>query len=169
MDGRPFSIPLVKVVDQDDEEGVSFLGGPTPPSATPREARPRSPSSPAALRTPGRGSRRVSLIPGEALEDARTSMALATLLQAQEGAQESSGMGGGPHCPSLHPSIPSGLALPLQCPSKPRVVKAKTEEIESVAVGDVDNSTANSSPVRRLDKLLYRCVSLYRLKTPKTS
>ena len=127
-------------MDQDEEEeGVSFLGGPTSPSTTPKELRPRSPSSPAALRAPGRCSRRVSLIPGEALESSSASQALTSFLQQQE---------------QQHAHrFPPNLTLPLQDTAKPRVVKSKTTDEGSgggghgVGVGD-GAATANSSPVR---------------------
>ncbi|XP_050726592.1 cyclic nucleotide-gated cation channel alpha-3-like, partial [Eriocheir sinensis] len=122
---------------------VSFLGGSSPPTSTPPQPRPRSPSSPACLRTPRGGSRRVSLIPGEALENPTTSLALASLLHAQE----SGGMGAMDHSPTFPQSLlPQG---DIERP-KPRVMKAKTtEEVGDHGAADVgEAATANSSPVR---------------------
>lgn len=157
------------MVDQDDldETGVSYLGGPCTGNTTttgsskehPIPARPRSPSSPAALRaTSGRGSRRVSLIPGEALESGNASFALAALVQAQSG-RESERYELTPTYTSPFLTSPDQGAEHIR--HKPRVTKAKTTDEGTAGgvggggggageggAGEAESATANSSPMR---------------------
>ncbi|XP_047489239.1 uncharacterized protein LOC125039406 isoform X4 [Penaeus chinensis] len=128
-----------QVVDQDDLDDGDFdyLGGPRRPSG--ESPRPRSPSSPAALRATGRNSRRVSLIPGEALEQAHASLALAALTQVHEQAQQNAQL----HDQSQHNKAPR---------EKPPVIKSKTTD-EGGGGGEpgghhVGAVTTDSSPIR---------------------
>ncbi|ROT85724.1 hypothetical protein C7M84_008019 [Penaeus vannamei] len=132
-----------RVVDQDDLDDGDFdyLGGPRRPSG--ESPRPRSPSSPAALRATGRNSRRVSLIPGEALEQAHASLALAALTQVHEQAQQNA---------QLHEQSHQNKA-PRE---KPPVVKSKTTD-EGGGGGlpgapDGGAVTTDSSPISERDK-----------------
>ncbi|XP_066962497.1 LOW QUALITY PROTEIN: uncharacterized protein [Macrobrachium rosenbergii] len=132
-----------KVVDQDDlDDGeYDYLGASSSNRANRRPSgemqRPRSPSSPAALKAPGRNSRRVSLIPGEALEQAHASLALSALAQGRD-----------PPSSALfsHHKATSEISEPRE---KPRVEKSKTTD-DGAGGGDGGDggTTANSSPMR---------------------
>lgn len=154
-------------MDQDDLDesylvGVSSSKGSTNRLPTEESPRPRSPSSPAALRAPGRNSRRVSLIPGEALEQANSAVALMALVQAQVGGGSQQERHNHSKTTDHDPTCsPPALVSPdtEALRAKPRVVKAKTTDDATGGgtgeggVGDVGGAegsatTTNSSPIR---------------------
>ncbi|KAK7067738.1 hypothetical protein SK128_021697, partial [Halocaridina rubra] len=137
---------FLQVVDQDDlDDDYEYLGDEASSSKSPRRPsgeiqRPRSPSSPAALKTPGRNSRRVSLIPGEALEQAHATLALSALTQRQE--------------PGPPPFFQASKDTSETRRQKPRVEKSKTTDDGGGGGGDGGGgdagdggTTANSSPI----------------------
>ncbi|XP_064085697.1 uncharacterized protein LOC135200888 isoform X2 [Macrobrachium nipponense] len=133
-----------KVVDQDDlDDGeYDYLGTSSSNRANRRPSgemqRPRSPSSPAALKAPGRNSRRVSLIPGEALEQAHASLALSALAQGRD-----------PPSSALFSHHKATSEISEGPREKPRVEKSKTTDDGAGAGDGVDGgTTANSSPLR---------------------